>query len=79
MTTIFTPELVIEVVEAVEDYQITAKEFENITSVITSIFAGVMIAGFVAMLTGVIFKRFTQETGVEVEEKAGVPIPIYGY
>ena len=73
---LFTPGLITEVAEAVEDYQITAKEFEEIMEVVTSIFSGIMIAGFVGMLTGAIFKGFTKETGIKVEKRAGVPIPI---
>ncbi|GAI65440.1 unnamed protein product, partial [marine sediment metagenome] len=43
MANLLTPELVIEVAEAVEDYQITAKEFSNIMIVVTSIFMGIAI------------------------------------
>ena len=68
MVSLITPELVIEVAEAVEDYQITAKEFEEIMEVATSIFMGVAVAGLVAMLMGAITGRFTEETRV--------PIPI---
>ena len=76
MASLMTPELVIEVAEAVEDYQITAKEFEDIMGVVTSIFMGVAVAGLVGMLTGAIFRGFTKETGIKVEKRAGVPIPI---
>ena len=76
MVSLITPELVIEVAEAVEDYQITAKEFEGIMEVVTSIFMGVAIAGLVGMLTGAIFRGFTKETGIKVVEKGGIPIPV---
>ena len=76
MANLLTPELVLQVAEAVEDYQITAKEFEDIMEVVTSIFIGVAVAGFVGMLTGVMFKRFTKETGIKVVEKGGIPIPV---
>ncbi|GAI80719.1 unnamed protein product, partial [marine sediment metagenome] len=58
-----TPELVLQVAEAVEDYQITAKEFSSIISVITSIFMGVAIISLGAILTEPIIKGFTKETG----------------
>ncbi|GAI95062.1 unnamed protein product, partial [marine sediment metagenome] len=64
------PGLVLQVAEAAEDYVITAKEFEEIMGVVTSIFMGVAIAGFVGMLTGTIIKGFTRETGIKV------PIPV---
>lgn len=76
---LFTPTLIVEVVEAVEDYQITAEEFNSIILVITEIFAGVMLAVFVGMLIGGILKGFTKETKIKTEKIAGVPIPIYGY
>ncbi|MBA7685816.1 hypothetical protein ES703_94244 [subsurface metagenome] len=71
-----TPELVLQVAEAVEDYRITAKEFEEIMGVVTSVFMGVAIAGLVGMLTGAIFRGFTKETGIKVVEKGGIPIPV---
>ena len=76
MANLITPELVIEVAEAVKDYQITAKEFEDIMEVATSVFMGVAIAGLVGMLTGAIFRGFTKETGIKVVEKGGIPIPV---
>ena len=74
---LITPELVLQVAEATEDYQVTPTEFSEIMGTVTSIFMGVAVAGFVGMLTGAIFKGFTRETGIKMEKKAGVPIPIY--
>ena len=71
-----TPELVLQVAEAAEDYQITPTEFSEIMGTVTSICMGVMIAGFVGILTGVIIKGFTKETGIKVVEKGGIPIPV---
>jgi len=76
LANLLTPELVLQVAEAVEDYQVTAKEFEEIMGVATSVFMGVAIAGLVGMLTGAIFRGFTKETGIKMEKRAGVPIPI---
>lgn len=73
---LFTPGLVTEVAEAVEDYQITAKEFEDIMVVVTEVFLGVAVAVFIGMLSGAMFKRFTKETGIKTKEVAGVTIPI---
>ena len=74
---LFTPKLITEVAEAAEDSVITAKEFSNIMGVVTSIFTGIMIAGFVGMLTGAIIKGFTKETGIKTKKVGGVPIPIW--
>ena len=73
---LITPELVLQVAEAAEDYVITPQEFNSIMAVVTSIFMGVAIVGLHCILTEGIAKRFTKETGIKVEEKAGVPIPI---
>jgi len=73
---LLTPGLVLQVAEAAEDYRITPTELSEIMGTVTSIFAGVMIAGFVGMLTGAVFKGFTKETGVKIEEKGGIPIPV---
>ena len=73
---LITPELVLQVAEAAEDYRITSAEFSEIMGTISSIFAGVAVAGFVGMLTGAIFKGFTRETGIKVVERGGIPIPI---
>ncbi|GAI86641.1 unnamed protein product, partial [marine sediment metagenome] len=62
--------------EAVEDYQITAKEFSSIMIVVTSIFMGVAIISLGNILIGPIIKGFTKETGIKTEEIAGVTIPI---
>jgi len=71
-----TPELVLEVAEAVEDYQITTKEFSSIMGVITTIFTGIMTAVFVGMLIKPIVKGFTEETGIKTKKIAGVLVPI---
>ncbi|GAI75087.1 unnamed protein product, partial [marine sediment metagenome] len=59
-----TPDLVLQVAEAAEDYVITPAEFTEIMGTISSIFAGAAVAGFIGMLTGVIIKGFTKETGI---------------
>ena len=74
---LITPELVLQVAEATEDYVVTPTEFSEIMGTVTSILAGVAVAGLTGMLMGVITKSFTRETGIKIEEKAGVPIPIY--
>ncbi|GAI69226.1 unnamed protein product [marine sediment metagenome] len=76
LANLLTPELVLQVAEAAEDYRITATELSEIMGTVTSIFAGVAIAGLVGMLTGAIFRGFTKETGIKMEKRAGVPIPI---
>ncbi|MBA7558624.1 hypothetical protein ES708_00228 [subsurface metagenome] len=73
---LITPELVLQVAEAAEDYVITPAEFSEIMGTVATIFAGVGVAGLIGMLTGAIIKGFTKETGIKVKEKAGVPIPI---
>jgi len=75
LANLITPELVLQVAEAVEDYQITAKEFSSIISVITSIFMGVAIISLGAILTEPIIKDFTEETGFKTKKVAGVIIP----
>jgi len=60
--------LITEVAEAVVVYQVTAQEFGEIIEVVTSLFMGVVVAGFVAMLMRAVTGRFGEETGV--------PIPI---
>lgn len=74
---LFTPQLITEVAEAAEDSVITAEELGSIISVITSIFAGVMLAVFTTMLIRGVVKGFTKETGIKTKEVAGVPIPVY--
>jgi len=74
MATLFTPGLVIEVAEAVEDSVITTEELSSIMGVVTSIFMGIMLAVFVGML----MRTITKETGIKTKEIAGVPIPMYG-
>lgn len=75
---LFTPDLIVEVAEAVEDTVITQEEFSGIMGVVASIMIGVMFAVFVGMLVKGITKGFTKETGIETKEIAGVSIPIYG-
>lgn len=76
---LFTPELIIQVAEAGEDLVITPKEFGSIMGIITTIFIGIAIAGFVGMLMRSVAKGFTEGTGIKTKEIAGIPIPIYGY
>ena len=52
-----TPELVLQVAEAAQDYVITQTEFAEIVSRISSIFIGAFIFGAVGMLIG----RLTEE------------------
>ncbi len=70
MANLLTPELVLQVAEAAEDYRITPAELSEIMGTVTSIFAGVAIAGLVGMLTGAIFKGFTKETGIKVAPRS---------
>lgn len=70
MASLMTPELVLQVAEAAEDYRITPAELSEIMGTVTSIFAGVAIAGLVGMLTGAIFKGFTKETGIKVAPRS---------
>ncbi|GAJ20532.1 unnamed protein product, partial [marine sediment metagenome] len=58
---------------------LTATEFSEIMGSVTSIFAGVAIAGLIGMLTGAIIKGFTKETGIKTKKVAGVVIPIMEY
>lgn len=73
-----TPTLILEVSEAVEDYRITAKEFNDIMVIVTGIFLGVAMVTLHNILTEPIFKGFAKETGIKMEKKAGVVIPTYG-
>jgi hypothetical protein len=45
-----TPGLVLEVVEAAEDYQITSTEFSEIMGTVSSIFVGAFTFGVLGML-----------------------------
>lgn len=74
---LFTPELIMEVAEAGENYQITAKEFSDIMVVITEIFAAIVIISLSAILTEPIIRGFSKGTGIKVKEVAGVLIPVY--
>jgi len=76
LANLITPELVLQVAEAARDYRITPTELSEIMGTITSIFAGVAVAGLIGMLTGAIIKGFTKETGIRVVEKGGIPIPV---
>lgn len=73
---LITPGLVLQVAEAARDYRITPTEFAEIMGTISTILAGVAVAGFIGMLTGAIFRGFTKETGIKVVEKGGIPIPV---
>ena len=75
---LITPELVLQVAEAAEDYRITPQELNSIMAAVTSIFLVVAVIGLHGIFMGAMTKRFTEETGIKVKEKAGVPIPIYG-
>ena len=75
MANLITPELVLQVAEATEDYVVTPTELSEIMGTVTSIFLGVAVAGFVGMLTGAILKGFTRETGIKLREEMGIPIP----
>ncbi len=79
LANLITPGLVIEVAEAVEDYQITAKEFNSVMIVVTSIFMGVAIISLGNILVKPIIKGFTKETGIETRKVAGVVIPVMEY
>jgi len=73
---LITPELVLQVAEAAEDYVITPTELSEIMGTVISIFAGTAVAGLIGMLMGAIIKEFTKETGIKVVEKGGIPIPV---
>ena len=75
---LITPELILQLGEAARDYRITPQEFNSIMAVVTSIFLVGAVVGLHYILIEGITKRFTEETGIKVKEKAGVPIPIYG-
>jgi hypothetical protein len=73
---LITPGLVLEVVEAAEDYQITSTEFSEIMGTIASTAGGIIVAGVVGMFLEKIAKEFTKETGIKTEKIAGIPLPI---
>lgn len=73
---LITPGLVLQVAEAAEDYVITPTELSEIMGTISTIFAGVAVAGLMGMLMRAIIKGFTKETGIKVVEKGGIPIPV---
>ena len=58
---LITPELVLQVAEATEDYVVTPTEFSEIMGTMTSIFAGMAIVGLTSMFLGAITERFTRE------------------
>jgi len=76
---LLTPDLIMEIAEATEDYQVTPSEFSQIMSTMTSIVAGFAITGMVGMLVRTIAKEFAEETPFEVKEVAGVPLPVPEY
>ncbi|GAJ13108.1 unnamed protein product [marine sediment metagenome] len=49
---LITPELVLQVAEAAEDYLITPTEFSEIMGTISSIFIGAFVFGALGMLMG---------------------------
>ncbi len=67
---LITPELVLQVAEAAEDYVITPSEFSSIMGTLTMIFMGVAAVVLGNILILPVIKGFTKETGVK--------IPIYG-
>lgn len=71
-----TPELVMQVAQAIRDYRITASEFQGIMNTLTNIAAGVLAAGAVGMLVGAIGEKFARETAFEVRETVGLPLPV---
>ena len=62
---LITPELVLQVAEATEDYQVTPTEFSEIMGTVTSICIGTAIVGLIGMLMGAMIKEFTRETGIK--------------
>ncbi len=70
---LFTPELILEVVEAGEDSVITHEEFSGIMEVVITIFMGVAFAIFVGMLV----RGITKGTKIKTKEVAGVIIPTW--
>jgi len=76
---LFTPNLIMEIAEATEDYQVTPSEFSQIMGSVTSIVAGFAITGMVGMLIRTIAKEFAEKTPFEVKEVAGVPLPVPEY
>jgi len=71
-----TPDLIMEIAEATEDYQVTPSEFSQIMGTMTSIVAGFAITGMVGMLVKTIASEFAEKTPFEVKEVAGVPLPV---
>lgn len=59
---LITPELVLQVAEATEDYRITATEFSEIMGTISSIVAGVFTVGAVGMLIAGLAKKLSETT-----------------
>ena len=49
---LITPELVLQVAEAAQDYVVTQTEFDEIMGTISSIFIGVFVFGALGMLIG---------------------------
>ena len=62
-----------EVAEAGEDSVITHEEFSGIMETIASVFIGVAMMAFIAML----IKGLVKGTGVKTKKIAGIPLPIF--
>jgi len=73
---LLTPDLIMQITEATEDYQVTPSEFSQIMGTMTSIVAGFAITGLIGMLTGSIFSAFEKKTGYEVLDEYGLPVPV---
>jgi len=73
---LLTPDLVMEIAEATEDYQVTPSEFSQIMNTLTSAAAGVLAAGAIGLLIGAISEKFARETAFEVRKVAGIPLPV---
>ena len=57
MANLITPGLVLQVVEAAEDYVVTPTEFTEIMGTISSIFVGAFVFGAFGMLMGRLTER----------------------
>ena len=55
-----TPELVLQVAEAAEDYVVTPAEFSELMGTISSIFVGAFVFGAIGMLIGGLTERVYQ-------------------
>ena len=76
---LLTPNLVMEIAEATEDYRVTPSEFQQIMGTMTSIVVGFAITGVAGMLIKTVTKEFARQTPFEVKEIAGIPLPVPEY